>query len=478
LPEVLEAKTVYVCEGEKKAERLNTELKSAGLFGPCVATTAPMGAGQWRPEFSQALTGKAVVVLPDNDEKGAAHGAQVCAATSGLASSLRLLPLPELSHKGDVADFLEAGGTLPALFDLVEAAPEWTPQEAQLTQEPQAPGVEAARPLRFRLRSLAEIEELTPKPAFVEGVAPSGCIFGLVGPWGCGKSFVAVDWAMCAATGRDWQGRKVSGGPVIYITPEGVDAFGKRTKAWREDRGGERPDNFHLITDAPQVMQPGDVEELLRSVETMPEPPTLIVIDTVARHMVGGDENGQRDMGLFVHGLDRLRKATSATVLVVHHTGNNGKMRGSTALPGALEAFVEVKKIGEMEAQLISGKAKDEAPFAPIDLKGRVVDWGEVDANGKPINSLVFDIETRGSRPQEVSKEALQLLKALPPEGGSYSEWRKAAVVVGIPGGSFDRLKKMLMQSHVTQNPYSKRYLPSPSNHHQNAITMAPPSPE
>jgi hypothetical protein len=408
------------------------------------------------------LKGKAVVVLPDNDTPGAAHGAQVCAATSGLASSLRLLNLPGLPDKGDVADFLEAGGTLEQLRELEEAAPEWTPQEAQLTQEPQAPGVEPERPLRFRLRSLAEIEELTPKPAFVEGVAPSGCIFGLVGPWGCGKSFVAVDWAMCAATGRDWQGRKVNGGPVIYITPEGVDDFGKRTKAWRIARGEpECPQNFHLITDAPQVMQPGDVEELLRLVETMAEPPALIVIDTVARHMVGGDENGQRDMGLFVHGLDRLRKATSATLLVVHHTGKDGKMRGSTALPGALEVFVEVQKIGEKGARLVSGKAKDEAPFAPIGLIGRVVDLGEVDANGRPRNSLVFDLDTSGPKAAELSATQEALLGVLEgvEDGLTYSNWEREAEARKVPTGSFYRNFEALKKADaIVQDASSRRW--------------------
>src|SRR5712692_1861734 len=52
LPEVIEAKTVYVVEGEKDADRL----RSLGL----PATTNPQGAGQWREEHSQALAGKRI----------------------------------------------------------------------------------------------------------------------------------------------------------------------------------------------------------------------------------------------------------------------------------------------------------------------------------------------------------------------------------------------------------------------------------
>ncbi len=434
LPAVLDAQTVFVCEGEKCAERLNTELRRAGFFGPHVATTNPLGAGKWREAYTGALSGKAVVVLPDNDEPGERHGSHVCRSASGSASSVRLLNLPGLPVKGDICNFLNAGGTLQDLLSLVEKTPQWRPQEEQL---PEAATTKQAPRSRFRLRSLAEIEELPPQPAFIEGVAPSGCLFGLVGPYGCGKSFVALDWALCAATGRDWHGRKVKSGPVVYITPEGVDAFGKRTRAWRIARGAERPDNFHLITDAPQIMQPGDVGELLRLIETMPEPPALVVIDTVARHMVGGDENGQRDMGLFVDGVDRLRKAINATVLVVHHTGKDGKMRGSTALPGALEVFVEVQKIGEKGARLTSGKAKDEAPFAPIDLIGRVVDLGALDANGHALTSLVFDLDgnppkIRESGTEKTRAQVLEVLAVQFPKGAKASEWQKAVEEAGV----------------------------------------------
>jgi len=115
LPEVLEAvkkgETVHVCEGEKDAENL----RKLGL----VATTNPMGAGKWRPEYGDVLSGASVVILPDNDEAGRKHADQVARSLTDKVTSVRLVKLPGLTDKGDVSDWLRAGGTREELERLV-----------------------------------------------------------------------------------------------------------------------------------------------------------------------------------------------------------------------------------------------------------------------------------------------------------------------------------------------------------------------
>ena len=73
LPEVLDAvkkgETVYIVEGEKDVETLRKQ----GL----TATTNPMGAGKWRREYSETLTGADVVIIPDNDDAGRKHAQEV-----------------------------------------------------------------------------------------------------------------------------------------------------------------------------------------------------------------------------------------------------------------------------------------------------------------------------------------------------------------------------------------------------------------
>lgn len=86
-----------------------------------------MGAGKWRPEYNPYFEGKQVVILPDNDEVGRKHAQQVARQLHGLASSVKVLELPGLPEKGDVSDWLEAGGTAEELLALVEKVPAWQP---------------------------------------------------------------------------------------------------------------------------------------------------------------------------------------------------------------------------------------------------------------------------------------------------------------------------------------------------------------
>ena len=97
--------------------------------------------------------------------------------------------------------------------------------------------------------------------------------------------------------------------------------------------------------------------------------PVLIVIDTQARVTVGADENSALDMGELVAAADRLRQATGACVLFVHHEARAGEnMRGSTALEGAAATIVRVTKDGpHLRAENI--KQKDAPLFDPIRLR-------------------------------------------------------------------------------------------------------------
>jgi hypothetical protein len=114
---------VFVVEGEKDSDSLH----AIGLL----ATTAPMGAGKWRLEYSESLRGRHVIVLPDNDDPGRQHAQAVAEALSGFASSVAVLELPGLPPKGDVSDWLASGGDKETLLKLAQDCPKWGEQEQQ-----------------------------------------------------------------------------------------------------------------------------------------------------------------------------------------------------------------------------------------------------------------------------------------------------------------------------------------------------------
>src|SRR5262249_21188651 len=106
------------------------------------------------------------------------------------------------------------------------------------------------------------------------------------------------------------------------------------------------------VTDVPFYVIPepidlcrsdADVNLLLRRIGKLP-PLALIEIDTVSRTMNGGNENAPDDMGRFVAHCDKLRLATTAHVLAIHHSGKDEARgaRGHSLLKAACDTEIEV----------------------------------------------------------------------------------------------------------------------------------------
>jgi len=110
LREVVEAPIVFVVEGEKDAETLRSE----GF----VATTNAGGAeAPWLPEFSEALAGREVIVIPDNDKPGRDRAARIARALIGRVTRLVIL---ELEGAKDVSEWFDKGHGELELIELVE----------------------------------------------------------------------------------------------------------------------------------------------------------------------------------------------------------------------------------------------------------------------------------------------------------------------------------------------------------------------
>ncbi len=123
LPEVREAvqagRIVHIAAGEQDVETL----RAMGFVASC----DPMGAGYWRTAYTEPLLSPDVVILPDNDAPGHKHAQQVAKALHGIAASIKVVELPALPAKGDVSDWLQAGGSRQQLEALVAVCPLWPP---------------------------------------------------------------------------------------------------------------------------------------------------------------------------------------------------------------------------------------------------------------------------------------------------------------------------------------------------------------
>jgi CHC2 zinc finger len=149
LPELIEAgaldRTIFILEGEKDVDN------AVNLLG-VPATTNPRGAGKWANcKIDQFFQNMNVVIVADNDPQtrnsksgellyhpdgrpryaGFDHAQEVAQHLDPIAASVKVIDLkavwPGCPEKGDLTDWIKAGGTAEMLNRIVEHTAIWTP---------------------------------------------------------------------------------------------------------------------------------------------------------------------------------------------------------------------------------------------------------------------------------------------------------------------------------------------------------------
>lgn len=267
----------------------------------------------------------------------------------------------------------------------------------------------------FRFISGADlIANIGPPEWLIERYIEANSMVILFGEPGVGKSFIALDMACCIATGEAWQGFPVKQGPVFYIAGEGHAGLGRRLAALCKHRG-VKLQNIMISNTAIALTERENVEAMVRMIRRLINEhgtPALIVVDTLARNFGGLDENSNKDMGLFVQHMDRLKYELQTTVLIVHHTGqgNKDRARGASALKGAvdIEHRVEARAGGAIALQ--TTKMKDAELPEPVLMRLQNVDLGEIGSSAVVVqgDEFVDDPEPSMSKQQKQIWEILR----------------------------------------------------------------------
>lgn len=234
-------------------------------------------------------------------------------------------------------------------------------------------------PIQRKILTLISDVELKGPEYLIDDVIEKKSLIGLIGPSGSGKTFVALDIALSLATGKDYHGFGASKGLVIMSAGEGHLGIPRRAEAWCKHNGSNLHAASFAITDravdlfneAPLNAFCNEVEEIAKTHGN----PKLIIIDTVARHMAGKDENNAKEMSELVQTADKLKHDYQCAVMLVHHTGHNNqdRARGSTAFKGALDTEILVKPLGDNDIIVSCEKQKDGPEFDTMQfLKVRV----------------------------------------------------------------------------------------------------------
>lgn len=196
LPEVLKARgdgeLIFLVEGEKDVETL----RARGH----VATTSPMGAGKWQPEYTEMLSACNVVIIADADTPGREHARIVKELLDEVGSVVEVCE-PMTGCK-DITDHFNQGGTLDQLVVTIPALVE---------------GKES-----YGMDILDAIErEIKPASFVIPNVLASGDRWLLTGFEGHGKSTFLRQLAVMVAAGiHPWTGKDMEPQKVLMVDSE------------------------------------------------------------------------------------------------------------------------------------------------------------------------------------------------------------------------------------------------------------------
>lgn len=203
--------------------------------------------------------------------------------------------------------------------------------------------------LGFPFTWARDYPEVKALDTIVAGLIEAGTLAMLYGESNTGKSTFALDIALSLAQGATWRGRKTREGVVLWIALESAAGLRRRVIAHRQHyKLGGTDLLFVDVTANIQLLDVSDVQRILDTIEiiktTSQKDVVMVVVDTVARALAGGDENDGRDMGSLIRGCDMIRQATGAAVLLIHHSGKDSTRgaRGHSSLRAAVDTEIEI----------------------------------------------------------------------------------------------------------------------------------------
>lgn len=360
LPEVNRSSgPIYIFEGEKDVDNART----LGL----VATCNPGGAGKWRPEYSETLRGKAVVIFADADPAGREHADKVARSLASFnAPSIKLL---EFKGAKDLSEWLANGGNKADLLKLVAEAPEWKPEGAKSgakvyqTIPPKQDfgpwndsspigmkfetNQSAAQKLPFR--TAKQIADETPDK--VEWIAkPYVVLGGITEVDGkvklAGKSTWTTHLCRAALDGLPFMGEPTMRTPIVYLTEQ-------PPSSWRltlERAGLLGREDFHCLyfKDIRGIMWPVVADEAVAHCRNVGA--KLLVVDTLGQFagITGDNENNTGD-ALVAMGPLQEAAGNGIAVIILRHDRKSGGLvgesgRGSSAYSGAVDIVLSIRR--------------------------------------------------------------------------------------------------------------------------------------
>jgi hypothetical protein len=202
----------------------------------------------------------------------------------------------------------------------------------------------------FEYKLFKNIEDDPYKPWLVDDLLGAGEFSIWFGPKGSGKSVILGDAACYIASDEEeWCGRRIRHGAVLYVAAERRAVVERRFAAWRKHHG---IDNIPLAVIGGVFdlrSSKADAEAIIATARKLAAETgvevVLIIIDTAAQVLAGGDEN-TKDLAAVATNVALIQNGTGAHVALVHHVPHYApeRPRGHGSLPNASDVTIRVDR--------------------------------------------------------------------------------------------------------------------------------------
>ena len=428
LPELVKAvaagETIYVPEGEKDVDNL----RAIGF----AATTNPGGCKKWRSEYSEHLRGADVVVLPDNHLEGREHGDQVVASLRGIARRVRVLDIgkqwADCPDKGDISDWLAAGGTIETLKVITDALPDVTAHADNCASEG-----------RLKPLTLSELFDLEIKARemMLDPILPEKGLVMVYAYRGVGKTHVALGIAYAVASGGTFLKWKAPKPRRVLLVDGEMPAAALRDRLAGIVASAQQeatPDAMRVI--AGDLIEEGGIGNLAdpavqAELDKYLDGVGLLILDNLSSLTAVIRDNDQESWTTIQQWLLRLRRR-GISVLLVHHAGKAGEQRGTSRREDVLDTSISLRRPSDyvasegarFEVHIEKGRGLTGDAAKPFEVKLTA------DPGGRPIWTIHEIADVQNARVEALVADGLSV--------------RDIAEETGIPKSTVHRIKKAM----------------------------------
>ncbi len=192
-------------------------------------------------------------------------------------------------------------------------------------------------------------DTIDPRPWLVPGILPARQRTALVGKWGSGKSWLALDMAMSIAFGSKFLGDTPAAtrGPVVILDGEGgsrraINRFNQlRIGRGIPARSHLRHMDIHWFSHEDFNLSWENAADRLSDLLS-PIEPVLIIMDTLAKVMGLPDENSNAAAAQVTRALYALNQRTNAALLLLAHPAKTVSKDATVRGAGELSADLDV----------------------------------------------------------------------------------------------------------------------------------------